>query len=144
MSGPKSAYLNYKLAGSYSGLAGFMKNRKKWQDKAKVEEELRKIKGFALHKDVRSKFKRRHIKVHFIGEIFSADLKDISRISSDNNNNKFILVVLDAFSKKAYTRPLKNKSSECMIKAFKSIFREAGHTPIYLFTGNGILFSMSD
>jgi len=79
--------------------------------------------------------------VNFINEIWCADLKDISTIAKYNNNNTFVLVVVDAFSKKAYTRLLKNKNAETMIQMFKSVLREAKAKPFYLFTDQGTEFT---
>jgi len=38
-------------------------------DKRKVEQELQKLDAYALHKNVRSKFKRRRVLFHFINEV---------------------------------------------------------------------------
>jgi len=138
--GIRRSYLNQRFSGSFSGLSGFLKNRKRWNDKKVVEEELQKINAYALHKDIQRKFPRRKVMVNFINEIWSADLKDISNLAKYNNGHTFLLIVVDSFSKRAYVRPIKNKSAEIVIKAFKSILREAGAKPIYLFTDRGTEF----
>ena len=130
-------YLNQRFSGSYSGLSGFIKNRKTWKDRKVIDEELRKLDAYSLHRPVRRKFQRRKILVNFIGEIFASDLKDISSISQFNRGYTFVLVVVDGFSKKAYTRLLKDKSGKTMLTAFKSIFKEAGMTPNLLFVDQG-------
>ena len=140
MSDVKKSYLNQTLSGSFSGVSGFLKNRKKFKDKQQVENELRKIRSFTLHKNIRRKFPRTPIKVLFLNETWSADLRDISNIKEHNNCNTFVLCVIDNFSKFAYTRPIKDKSADSMIKAFKSIFKEAGTTPSFLFTDQGLEF----
>ena len=137
----RRSYLNKRFSGAFSGLSGFVQNRKKWTDKNEVVKELRKLDAYTLHRDVRKKFKRRRIMVHFINEIFCSDLKDISNISKWNNNNHFVLIVLDAFSKMAWTRPLKSKSAAHMIRGFKSIFKEAGAIPHFLFTDRGLEYT---
>jgi Integrase core domain len=136
----RRSYLNQRFSGAFSGLSGFLKNRKKWTDRNAVAQELRKLDAYSLHRDVRRKFKRRRIFVQFINEIWAADLKDISTISKWNNGANFVLVVVDALSKKAYTRAIKNKSSSSMVKAFKSIFKEAKAVPHYLFVDMGTEF----
>ena len=133
----KSAYVNARLPGAYSGLRGFMQNRSRWKDKKEVAKEFRKINSYTLHKDLRRKFKRRHVKVFFKDFCWASDLKDISNVAEYNNNNNFILIVLDIFSKKAYTRLLKTKSANSMIRAFKSILKESGTVPMELWTDHG-------
>jgi len=139
----RRSYLNQRFSGSFSGLSGFLKNRKKWTSKAEVERTLRKLRGYALHKPIKKKFKRRKIMSFFINDVWGADLKDISTYSRENNNYKFVLIVIDCFSKKAYTVPLKNKSAKSMIAAFKKIFARAKAKPVYLHTDMGTEFLSS-
>jgi len=141
MSAYRRTYLNQRLSGSFSGLSGFLKNRKILTGKREeAQKELQKIRAYSLHKDIKHKFKRRPILVNFINEIWSSDLKDIRSIAKYNNNNNFVLVVIDSLSKKAYTRMIKTKTPENVIRAFKSIFKEAGSKPVYLFTDRGTEF----
>jgi transposase InsO family protein len=56
---------------------------------------------------------------------FDSDTADLSRYSSYNNGYKYILVVIDVFSKFVWTEPLKTKTSGEMIKALKTIFERA-------------------
>jgi transposase InsO family protein len=68
-------------------------------------------------------------------------LKDISNIAEWNNCNHFVLIVVDAFSKKAYVRMLKDKTSKSMTTAFKSVFKEAKAKPMYIFSDQGSEFT---
>jgi len=82
----RSSYLNQRLSGSYSGLDTFLRNNKRFQDKAAVEKELLKLDAFSLHRKVTSKFKRRRTLFRFANEILACDLKDISNITKENSN----------------------------------------------------------
>ena len=64
---------------------------------------------------VRRRFPRRKIIVAGPKQQFQADLINFSRLHKYNDGFKFILVVIDVFSKYAYVECLKNKS-------FKSVF----------------------
>ena len=55
-----------------------------------------------------------------------AKLVDFSLLKSYNDNYKYILVVIDVFSKKAFTAYLKSKSSSDMIEAFEQVMPEIG------------------
>ena len=102
------------------------------------------MRGYALHGDIRYKFPRRKIMVHFINEMWASDLKALSAVDAKENKVKYLLVVVDAFSKYAYVRTLKDKTSASMIRAFKSIIKEAGTTPLTLFTDRGTEYLSSD
>ena len=144
MSTIKQSYLNQTYSGSYSGLSGFLKNRTKWKDQNEVAKELRKLRGYALHGDIRYKFPRRRIMVNFINEMWASDLKVLSPEDARENKVNYLLVVVDAFSKYAYVRTLKDKTSASMIRAFKSVIKEAGRSPLTLFTDKGTEYLSSD
>ena len=71
-------------------------------------------------------FKRRKTIVPGANFQMQADLIDFSLLKSYNNHYKYILVVIDVFSKKAFTAYLKTKSSSDRIQAFKQLMPEIG------------------
>jgi len=56
-----------------------------------------------LLKPIRHKFKRRRVFVYNIDNIWSADLKDMQSVPKQNKGFKYLLTVIDLFSKFAYT-----------------------------------------
>ena len=88
-----------------------------------------------LLKPIRHKFKRRRVFVYNIDNIWSADLKDMSSFSKQNKGCKFLLTVIDLFSKYAYTIPLKSKSADVVLDAFEKLFKS--RKPQKLWTDNG-------
>ena len=52
-----------------------------------------------LHKPIRRKFKRRRILVNGIDKIWAADLVDMQAFSKFNRGVKYLLAVIDVFSK---------------------------------------------
>ena len=92
-----------------------------------------------LHKPVKRKFRKRRVLVSGIDKIWAADLADMQALSEENEEYKFLLLVIDTFSKYGWIIPLKNKKGETMVKAFKTIFEE-GSTPGKLWTDKGTEF----
>lgn len=74
-----------------------------------------------LHRDARRNFKRRSTQMRGINDTLQADLVEMIPYAKQNQNMKYILNVINIFSKKAYARPLKNKSGPEVTKAMKSI-----------------------
>ena len=68
-----------------------------------------------------TKFRRERIIPLYIDETWSADLIDKSCLSKNNNNYRFILTVIDLFTKYAWAIPLKKKSSLSIINRFKIV-----------------------
>ena len=69
-------------------------------------------------------FRRERIIPLYKDETWSADLYDKSSLIKYNNNNKFILTVIDIFTKYAWVIPLKNKSGLSITNGFKVVLDE--------------------
>ena len=90
---------------------------------SKIKEYLRKNVIHSLHKNRRRNFPRRKIITYFPGNIVQSDLIDLQKFSTKNSGYNFILVVIDCFSKRLWTRPLKTKSGSETANALRSIFQ---------------------
>ena len=62
-----------------------------------------------LHKLIIRKFKKRKVYSAFKDNIWAADLADMQLISRFNKGFKFLLYVIDIYSKYAWVVPLKDK-----------------------------------
>ena len=112
-------YYNENKPGSFSGAATFQRTTQN----PKVKKWLLTQDAYTLHKPVRRRFPRRKIIVAGLKQQFQADLIDFSRLQKYNDGFKFILVVIDVFSKYAYVECLKNKTSKSVIVAFSKILK---------------------
>lgn len=75
-----------------------------------------------LHAPARRNYKRRHYDIRDIDETWSADLVDMQAYT--DKGYKYILTVIDNFSKYAWAKPLKSKSGKDVTAAMASIFKE--------------------
>ena len=80
--------------------------------------------GEELHKPVRRKFKRRRVLVNGIDKIWAVDLADMKAFTKFNRGIKYLLAVIDVFSKYGYLIPLKDKTGKSVASALKTIFKE--------------------
>ena len=72
----------------------------------------------------KTKFRRDRIIPLYKEETWSADLIDKSSLSKNNNNYKFILTVIDIFTKYAWAFPLKNKAGLSITNGIKIVLSE--------------------
>ena len=94
-----------------------------------------------LLKPKRRRFRRRQVLAGGgIDSIWTADLLDIHQYARQNKGYKFILVVLDVFSRFAWARPLKNKSGKEVANALKNIIEVDRRRPKKLWTDEGTEF----
>jgi len=93
--------------------------------------------AYTLHKVARKKFKRSKVHVTTKDEQWQADLCDVGNLKKFNDGNKFLLTVIDCFSKYAWAVPLKDKTGESVRAAFDEIFQQSKRKPLNLQTDKG-------
>ena len=69
----------------------------------------------------RKRFKRRKVYSPAVDYIWTGDLMFMQKYARENNGYKYILVVLDVFSRYAWARPLKDKTAPVTARAFQDI-----------------------
>lgn len=89
-----------------------------------------------LHKQARKNFKRRRVIIKGIDDLWQADLVEMGTYSTYNNGYRFLLTVIDTFSKYAWAVALKTKNASDVTKAMKKVF-ESGRKPRNLQTDDG-------
>ena len=72
-----------------------------------------------LHKPIIKKFKKRRIYSSFKNNIWSAYLADIQIVSKFNKGTRFLICVIDIFSKYALVVPLKDKNCVTVVNTFQ-------------------------
>ena len=77
-----------------------------------------------LHKPIIKKFKRRKVHSSFKDNIWDADLAEMQLIRKFTKGFKFLLCVIDIFSKYAWVVPLKDKKGASIVNAFQSILKD--------------------
>ena len=130
----------YKQAGkpgSFGGARALQRVLKGTRAKKRSSEALQGEPAYTLHRPVRRKFPRRRVVVGGAGDQWQADLVDISQFKSDNDGARYLLCVIDVFSKYAWVRPLASKNAWSTASAFKDVLAEAGHPPLSLQTDKG-------
>lgn len=101
-----------------------------------VKKWLKAQPAYTLHRQARKKYPTRHYVVHDIDEQWQADLAEVGLIANYNEGYRYILTVIDIFSRYAWARPLKSKRGEDVAHAFKTIFEE-GRIPKRIQTDQG-------
>ena len=94
------------------------------KSKYRIRKWLQKEDAFSLQRESRKPVKRSRIVVAGIDDQWSADLMDMVKFATSNQGVRFILVVIDVFSKYLWLRPLKDKKGPSIVEAFESIFKE--------------------
>jgi transposase InsO family protein len=128
-------YFDPKHRASFGGLERLKRDVD--AKKSDVSKWLQSQRVYTLHKPARRKYvTRRTLTSHFASQ-FQADLNDMIAHSRVNRGYRYILTVIDVFSRKGWALPLKTKSGSDIVKAFRKIFQSATTPPHTLQTDQG-------
>lgn len=76
-----------------------------------------------LHKSARRNYARRPVILKSIGELYQIDLVEMNEYSRMNKGYKYIMTIIDCFSKFAHAIPLKNKTADAVVRALSPILK---------------------
>ena len=93
-----------------------------------------------LHKPIIRKFEKRKVYSTFKDNIWDVDLEDMQLLSKYNKGIRFLLCVIDIFSKYAWVIPLKDKKGISISKAFQIILKQSNRKPNKIWVDKGSEF----
>ena len=93
-----------------------------------------------LHKPIIRKFEKRKVHAAFKDNIWDADLADMQLLSKYYKGIRFLLCVIDIFSKYAWVVPLKDKKGISIVAAFQSILKQSNRKPNKIWVDKGSEF----
>ena len=114
---------------------GQKRGQKKNDTKIDINDD-RKQYANEMHKRIIKKFKRRYIYSPGIDVIWTTDLILIPKYSKQNNGYKYILTILDVFSKFAWVAVTKKKDKKTIANAFENILKK-GRVPRKIWSDGG-------
>lgn len=131
----RARYLDPKQLGAFTGRKNFSQHI--GQNPSSVAKVLEHLPVYTRFRNRRKHFQRRKVRSYFSGDVFCADILDLSRFSRANRGFKYILVCVDVHSKRVYAEALKTKSGLEVARSLMKIFTQAAKPPKNLFTDQG-------
>lgn len=121
----RKIYYDPKSEGSFGGVARLRRALKAMGKEVPVKTVKQWLSGeeaYTLFRPVRRKFPRNVVRVSGPFNTISSDLIDVSSLSQWNDNVKFLLTIIDVFSKQAQVVPLMNKNAISVSTALREVF----------------------
>lgn len=106
------------------------------QRRRPTEEWLRTQRTYTLHKPARKRYNTRPYKSGAIDQHWQADLVEMIPYASFNNGYRYLLTIIDLFSRYAWAVPLRGKTGMEVTSAFRQVFAQ-GRQPQRLQTDDG-------
>ena len=94
-----------------------------------------------LHKPIRYNFRRRKTLSPGPHRFYQVDLLDTSKYSPSNKEVKFLLTVIDVFSKYAWAIPIKNKTGLAVTEALKKVLPKKKYPSLAIQSDKGKEFT---
>ena len=142
----KRAYFTASHPSSFGGekkLSRGLKRSPKINSKI-ISNWLERRDTYTLHRPVRKRFPRRKYIVNGIDDLWQIDLTDLTSLSTHNDGKKYILFVIDVFTRKLFARVMKTKTGKDTSQAFADIVQSEGRTPNNLQSDQGKEFLNTD
>ena len=92
------------------------------------EEWLRRNRTYTLHRQLKHRFLRRRTVSQGPEFCFEIDLADFQQVAKYNDGYRYLLNCIDTFSRRADSRPIKNKTPGEVLRAFQYILYGGGET----------------
>ena len=90
----------------------------------KIRQWLQDQDSYGLSRNIVRKFPRNRYVVDTVDSLWEMDLADVSDLKAENDNYKYLLFVIDVFSRFLWIQPLKDKTANNVIKALGVILSE--------------------
>ena len=90
-----------------------------------------------LHKPIIKKFEKRKVYSQFKDNIWGVDLADMQSLSRKNKGIKYLLCVIDLYSKYAFVILLKDKKGISILNAFDKIIKQYNRKPNKIWVDQG-------
>ena len=82
-----------------------------------------------LHKPIIRKFEKRKVHSSFRNNIWGADIADMKLLRKFNKGFRFLLCVINIYSKYAWVIPLKDKKGVSIVNAFQKLLDTSERKP---------------
>ena len=123
----KKLYQDPKFAASFAGKQRFynaVKSKHKATKYKTIENVLKSVDSYTLHKPVTTPSKYRRIFTKRIKYLYQIDLVDMTKFERINNGYRWIITIIDTFSKKAWAFKMKRKSAKSIMTVMTPFLHE--------------------
>ena len=123
----KNIYEDPSDPGSFGGVTRLLSSARHKGIKVnrnQVENFLKSNEPYTLHRPARRRFARNPTIVGGIDQQWQADLADMATLSKFNDGNRYLLTIIDCFSKYAWAIPVKTKDGISVAAGFRRALAE--------------------
>lgn len=125
----RKLYYDSSGAGSYGGVERLYRRARAAKIAGVTRDKVRNFLAgqfaYTLHRPARRHFKRNPIYASGIDRQWQADLADMQALADENDRARYMLTVVDVFSKYAWAVPIRTKDATTVTAGFAEVLRMA-------------------
>jgi hypothetical protein len=136
----KQNWINKNKKYAFSGISKIYEHYRGAIPIKKIQNELAEIPTYTRHKEGKKNKEFNPFFVYKVHEMWQADLMYLPDYKKESKGYKYLLCVLDVFSRKMFIRKLRTKDTNTVVKNFDSIHHEMNKTPEKIVVDKGSEF----
>ena len=121
-------YKNPSHPTAFSGIHNVYKYYKNRATFSEIKNILSSINAYTLHREYKQLATNPNY-VQYPRQQVQIDLAQVDHLAQDNEGIRYLLIVIDAFTKFAWVRPMKNKLANTVLENFISVLQQAKIKP---------------
>ena len=90
-----------------------------------------------LQRPVIKRFKRRKVKAAGVDDVWAMDLLDVQKWQKQNKGYKYLLNIIDVYSRWVWSVPLPDKKKETVFEAFLWVVEDSNRRPRHIWVDQG-------
>jgi Integrase core domain/Chromo (CHRromatin Organisation MOdifier) domain len=136
----KHNWINKNKKYAFSGISKIYEHYKGAISQREIQDQLSQIQTYSRHKEGKKITNHNPFFVHKVNEMWQLDIMYLPDYKKESKGYKYLLCVLDVFSRKLFIRKLKQKDTNTVIRKFDSILEESKKEPEKIVVDKGSEF----
>lgn len=131
------AWINKDNPYAYSGVSKvfhYLKGQKKFED---IKNELSENRTYTFHKEAKKVKKFNPLFIYKKHQQWQVDLVYLPNFINENEGNKYLMCVLEVFSRKLFVKVMKSKDKKIALETFSTIHKQIASNPEVLYSDFG-------
>ncbi len=136
----KHNWVNKNKKYAFSGISKIYEHYKGALKINDIKDELSGISTYTRHKEGKKNILFNPFYVRYVNEMWQADIMYLPDYKKESKGYKYLLCVIDVFSRKLFIRKLRKKDTKTVIENFDSIHKEVNMSPEKIVVDKGSEF----
>lgn len=136
----KQMWINKNKKYAFSGISKIYEHYKGEIPLKKIQDQLSEIQTYTRHKEGKKITKFNPFFVHKVDEMWQIDIMYLPNYKKESKGYKYLLCVLDVYSRKMFIRKLRKKDTSTIVRKFDDILLSVNRTPVKIVADKGSEF----